>query len=187
MNFNEAYRELIKVEGGYVFDPIDSGGETYKGISRKHWKNWKGWLIIDNLKQRQDFVKLLNHSDELEKEVQSFYKLNYWDKLHCGQMPEKIRLELFDTAVNVSVRLAGKYLQRALNLHNRNERDYSDIKVDGKVGANTIDSVKSCKNIEELFVTLNVLQGARYVTITEKYPKNERFYNGWIARRVKVK
>lgn len=184
MNFNEAYAELIKVEGGYVFDPLDSGGETYKGISRKYWGSWKGWNVVDSLKSKPNFRQLLKESKELEDLVMDFYKKHYWDKLMCDEMPEVIRLELFDTAVNISVKLAGKYLQRALNLHNRNGRDYSDIEVDGKVGNNTVSAAKQCKNQNELFVTLNVLQGARYIAITEKHPKNERFYNGWISRRV---
>lgn len=184
MVFNEAYNELLANEGGYVFDPLDSGGETYKGISRKHWPKWSGWSEIDSLKPHPDFRSLISKSQDIDEKVRDFYKSNYWDKLKCDDMPHEIRLELFDTAVNISKNLAGKYLQRALNLHNRNGSDYPDIIVDGKVGNATVSAAKSCKNRNGLFTTLNVLQGNRYIQITEKNPKNERFYNGWINRRV---
>ena len=37
----------MKHEGGYVFDPDDSGGETYKGVARKFHSKWEGWSKID--------------------------------------------------------------------------------------------------------------------------------------------
>lgn len=46
-NFLKSYDILIKHEGGYVNDPDDKGGETYKGIARKFNPDWKGWKIID--------------------------------------------------------------------------------------------------------------------------------------------
>ncbi len=33
MSFTNAYDETMGYEGGYVHDPTDRGGETYKGIS----------------------------------------------------------------------------------------------------------------------------------------------------------
>lgn len=38
--FNIAFQKTLTHEGGYVNDPEDSGGETYKGISRNNHKNW---------------------------------------------------------------------------------------------------------------------------------------------------
>mgnify|MGYP002957326922 CR=1 FL=1 len=35
-NFNEEFKKVILVEGGYVNDPDDAGGETYLGISRRY-------------------------------------------------------------------------------------------------------------------------------------------------------
>lgn len=34
----KAISKVLKHEGGYVNDPDDKNGETYKGISRKNWK-----------------------------------------------------------------------------------------------------------------------------------------------------
>ena len=46
-NFNEEFKKVILVEGGYVNDPDDAGGETYLGISRRYNPNSKIWNIID--------------------------------------------------------------------------------------------------------------------------------------------
>ena len=37
-------------EGGYVDDRDDRGGETYRGISRNNFPDWKGWKKIDGFK-----------------------------------------------------------------------------------------------------------------------------------------
>ena len=49
--FEDAYKKVVKVEGSYVCDSDDSGGETYKGISRRYNPKWEGWPIIDNYKK----------------------------------------------------------------------------------------------------------------------------------------
>ena len=109
-----------------------------------------------------------------------------FDKIPELIINTSIKLELFDTAVNQGLSAAGEIFQRGLNLHNRDEQDYQDILVDGKVGSNTLGAYRSCRNKEELFVTCNVLQGAGYIAICEKNKKMEKYYNGWIARRVRL-
>jgi len=46
-DFNQALQMVLQNEGGYVNDPNDPGGETYKGIARKMNSNWIGWQLID--------------------------------------------------------------------------------------------------------------------------------------------
>ena len=184
MNYTEAFKEVLAAEGGYVNDPLDSGGETYKGIARKHWPDWNGWPFLDEVRHASNFPACLETHLALQDCVKDFYRNQFWNKLQCDEMPHEIRLELFDTAVNQGKAYAGKFLQRSLNLLNRNGKDHSDLVVDGKIGPATVAAAKACRNKKALFVTMNVLQGQRYVKITEANPKNERFFNGWIARRV---
>ena len=48
MNKDRILLNLIyKSEGGYANMEGDSGGETYKGISRKWFPKWEGLKIID--------------------------------------------------------------------------------------------------------------------------------------------
>jgi lysozyme family protein len=46
-DFKQAHSIVMNNEGGYANDPSDRGGETYKGISRNNFPNWKGWKLID--------------------------------------------------------------------------------------------------------------------------------------------
>jgi lysozyme family protein len=41
--FNPALEKVLSHEGGYVVDPNDPGGETYKGVARKIHSKWDGW------------------------------------------------------------------------------------------------------------------------------------------------
>ena len=45
-NFNQAFKKVMSAEGGYVNDPDDPGGETYKGVARKMNPRWSGWAIV---------------------------------------------------------------------------------------------------------------------------------------------
>ena len=45
VNFKIAFKEIIGVEGGYVNNPNDKGGETKYGISKRAYPN----LDIKNL------------------------------------------------------------------------------------------------------------------------------------------
>ena len=54
-DFKKALTETLRHEGGYVNDPKDPGGETYKGISRKNHPDWEGWNIIDEKKILSSF------------------------------------------------------------------------------------------------------------------------------------
>ncbi len=51
-DFKTAIEATLKAEGGYVNDPDDPGGETYKGIARNRNSKWSGWTHIDLLKNK---------------------------------------------------------------------------------------------------------------------------------------
>ena len=51
-HFKEAFTKTMSEEGGYNFDRMDPGGETYMGISRVYWPSWEGWVIIDKYEEK---------------------------------------------------------------------------------------------------------------------------------------
>lgn len=87
--FTLAVTFVLSHEGGYVNDPVDPGGETNYGISKRQYPN----VDIKGL-TRQDAVGI--------------YKRDYWDALNCGDMSFDIACAVFDTAVNMG---AGRALQ----------------------------------------------------------------------------
>jgi len=75
--------KTLKQEGGYVNDPYDSGGETYRGISRRAWPSWKGWPLIDQaktdgLKSPKAIDRHFEDDAEMFELVADFYFANFW-------------------------------------------------------------------------------------------------------------
>lgn len=118
-DFKTALDKVLSREGGYVNDPDDKGGETYKGISRKYNPDWKGWRIIDNTKKEhpKDFKGYLNRNPELEKAVYDLYKDKYWDCFDLDEIPnQQVADIIFDTCVNQGAVAAIKFAERSLGL-----------------------------------------------------------------------
>jgi len=55
-DFLTAYEVTMQAEGGYVNDPQDPGGETYKGVARSRNPKWPGWVDIELLKNQKNFL-----------------------------------------------------------------------------------------------------------------------------------
>ncbi|MGI0106723.1 glycoside hydrolase family 108 protein [Salinimicrobium sp. WS361] len=161
--FKKAFIELIGIEGGYVNDPTDRGGETKYGISKRSYPH----LDIKNL--------TLQQAEEIY--YRDFWKANGLDNI----IKYELALELFDTGVNMGVGVAPRFLQEALNLMNRNQRDFPDLVVDGKIGPVSIAAYKKVDD-RILLKVLNGLQFRRYVEICEKRPDQEKYFNGWMKR-----
>ena len=92
MSFETAYKQTKKFEGGYVNDPVDRGGETFRGISRNNHPGWPGWPFIDGAKAEAwslgcsspnalaGFIDSRFQGDAvMDKLVRDFYKANFWD------------------------------------------------------------------------------------------------------------
>jgi lysozyme family protein len=181
--FDEAFDITMGHEGGYSNDPHDAGGETYRGISRRYHPTWSGWNVIDDTKPNID-------NDELDPYVREFYEAHYWDRLRLDDFwSQSIANEMFDTAVNMGVRRAGKFLQECLNYLNRNESLFSDLVVDGIIGPASIDALNeiSEQDGDILLTMLNVCQGRHYMEYMKKSPTQERYARGWFTRVIVIK
>lgn len=188
MSFEAAYKKVHNIEGGYVNDPIDSGGETFAGIARNFHRNWAGWQLVDQIKashpRHRWNVEMLGNV-ELMNAVRGFYKRKFWDVWKGDQVntiSERVAEEIYECGVNMGYRIAVKFLQRALNLLDRNGS--SDIAVDGIVGPATLARLEAYMPRDEkvLLGMLNVLQGYRYIEIMESRPTQERYARGWFRR-----
>lgn len=191
-DFNEAYKGTMRHEGGYSDDSTDAGGETYKGVSRRFHPSWIGWFIIDKIKDlaAQNDVPLnviLDQNDAIQNAVKSFYKASFWDRFNGDNIPDQaIAEELFDTSVNMGVHRAVVFLQRALNLLNRNQKNYSDILEDGIFGNDTLKTLGIYLGLDGnpnyLLKIANTLQGMHYIDYMTKHPEQEKYARGWFNR-----
>ena len=94
MNFEEAVGIILKHEGAYINHKSDPGGETNFGISKRAYPHLN--------------IKTLTIED-----AKKIYKRDYWDKSSCDELPEIIRLLVFDAAVNHGVGKAKIFLEAA--------------------------------------------------------------------------
>ena len=184
--FKTAFEKTMQNEGFYSNDPNDPGGETCFGISRVYHPEWRGWKLIDEYAKTDtdfpDFVRNL-----LRTYAEEFYEKEFWVKCGADRVASQlIANELFDSAVNVGVREAVKFLQMSLNLLNRNETDYQDIEVDGIFGNGTLATLgKRLKIPGEdwyLYMSMNAVQGKYYIERCLANPGKETFYRGWLER-----
>ena len=112
-DFVQAYQYLVPDEGGYVNNPADPGGETYRGISRKNWPAWGGWALVDTLRLAGvNFPRVLDINPELQSACQVFYQKNFWrfDGIENQELANKI----FDECVNMGTGVVVKLLQQSL-------------------------------------------------------------------------
>lgn len=169
---------LIVREGGFVDHPADRGGPT-------------NWGITQAVARAQGYAGGMR---ELPRErAAAIYRRLYWEA--CGfdrvaRHSAPIAAELFDTGVNMGPPVATGFLQRALNALNREQRDYSDIAVDRRVGPATLGALdaylRRCGSAGEavLLKAMQALRGEHYVALAEGRPANEAFLYGWLANRV---
>ncbi|SNC62173.1 Predicted Peptidoglycan domain-containing protein [Hymenobacter gelipurpurascens] len=182
-NFETAYHKTAAVEGGYADNPKDRGGETWKGVARNFNPQWLGWALVDYHRKAPGFPGTLATDAKLQEHVLRFYKLGYWDANRLGELNDQdIANELYDTAVNCGVGVASRFLQRALNLTNRNGVDYPDLVVDGKIGPITIARMNNHRRPKLILKILNTMQGGKYIDIAEGRHDQEEFINSWFSR-----
>jgi len=167
--------KIIDIEGGYVDDPSDSGGQTNWGITVKVARKAGYFGPMVDVSRDTAFV---------------IYAEKYWDSVRADdilELSELVAEEVVDTSVNMGPSRAATFLQRSLNVLNDRERLYSDLTVDGSIGNITISRLKTCiaeRGDLVLVKMLNCLQGAFYVELAERREKDERFVFGWFQHRV---
>ncbi len=176
--FDKFIEELLIIEGGYVFDPSDSGGETNYGVTKRVARKY-GY----NGEMRDLPLSM----------AKQIYKEKYWNKLELDNIEKlspAIAVKLADIAVNMGVKRAAIFAQRLLNVLNDREKHYNDLIVDGLIGFKTINTLHKYLNLrggigETVFIRgLNCLQGSFYINLAEKREKDERFIFGWLKNRI---
>lgn len=186
VDFEKAYDFIIGYEGGYSNNPIDRGGETYKGIAKRYSKTWAGWLVIDNEKNNTKFPSCLLQNITLDHLVKKHYREKYWDPLLLDDVLfQDVANELFDIAVNLGIHRAAIFLQIALNVLNRNQKNYDDLVEDGIIGNKTLYALEKYfinDSPKFLINVINILQGNHYIEFMKKSPEQEKFARGWLER-----
>ncbi|WP_184003839.1 glycoside hydrolase family 108 protein [Stakelama sediminis] len=178
MDIDALIDEVIAREGGYVHHPADRGGPTH-------------WGITEAVARKQGYTGPVR--DLPRTAAVAIYRDLYWTSPHFDRVAEhapNIAAELFDTGVNMGPTTAVSFLQRALNALNREQKDYADIGVDGRIGDRSMTALRAFLKLRGdkggvvLLKAMEALQGERYLRLAEQRPANEAFLYGWLANRI---
>lgn len=179
-DFLTAYNKTMNAEGGYANDPLDHGGETYRGIARNINSHWSGWSIVDSYKSKVGFPKNLDQDTNLQQLVRDYFKTNYWDVYSLDKLSVQFMAnELFDTGVNCGTSTSAKFFQRVLKIMSD-----KTLTIDGKVGDKTLAAFEklSPRDKYDVWILFNALQGEKYIAICENNPSQDRFIRSWTSR-----
>lgn len=187
-DFALADKLVRTIEGKWIDHSADRGGETYAGISRQAWPLAPVWPFIDEAKTEPGFPGNIKHK-ALAPLVAAFYLENFWNEIRGDDIgPQLVANHVYDIAVNSGPRQAGRYLQRTLNLLNRQGRDYPDISVDGNIGPKTLEALEAFLKVRgdigvyTLGFYLFVQMGGLWVRLASDNEEQESFMNGWGKR-----
>lgn len=180
--FDSFVSGVLQREKGYVNNPKDRGGETNFGITAE-------------TARRNGFTG--NMRDLTRDQAILIYKLEYWEKPGFDRIEpisSKIAEKLLDIGVNMGpLKYPGLFLQRCLNVLNREGKDYPDIVVDGVLGPasrsalNAFLTKRKKDGGEDILIgMLQALQSVRYIEIAEANQSQEEFSFGWAKRGLGV-
>lgn len=194
-NFQTSYKLVLDYEGGYSNDASDRGGETYCGIARNFFPNWRGWVYVDAAKKEygtrsSTLTKQLKTVSDLQDAVAEWYKTEWWDKLKLSKLSQALANEIFEQSINLGKSGHGKLLQTLINAFNFNTKTggtlFDDLVVDGAVGPKTLAALATIieKRTDENTIVhaLNCLQGHHYINLASKKVSQREFLRGWIKR-----
>lgn len=162
------------VEGGYVNDPRDPGGETNHGVT----------AAVAREEGYSGPMRALTAD-----EAQRIYIDRYLVKPHFDQVLEHsvpTAEELFDSGVNAGPARAARWFQESLNLLNNNGRDWPDIAEDGQIGPATLNAYAALRRRRGerdacvlLIRLLDAKQAQHYASL-----RMEPFMAGWVLNRI---
>jgi lysozyme family protein len=170
-DFTNAFQLMLAHEGGYGIDPDDPGGETYKGVSRKNWSKWDGWMKIDRAKRQSGFPASLDKDVELQEDVKAFYLVNFWNRIKGDDILEqKVAESIFDFGVNAGVGSSISIAQMVVGTD-----------PDGVIGKESIAKINAFDR-EHFIAAFTIGKIARYINIVKKRPSSQKYFYGWVRR-----
>lgn len=180
MSVDKYIDDVLVLEGNGKFtnDPKDSGGATRFGIT-------------ETVARANGYI---GDMKELPREVAfSIYKKRYWEATGINLINDVYPL-LAERVLAFGI-LAGpktsiQFLQRCLNVLNRNGKDYPDISVDGTVGPKSsipaLQAFINKRGEEGKLVLIGMvvsLQSTYLIELAERRPKDEEYEYGWQLNR----
>lgn len=151
---------VLKWEGGYVNNPADPGGATNKGITQTTYTAWR---------QSQGLPPQTVQAIT-DAEVQTIYLQNYWHPCGADRVPDQLNLAAFDTAVNLGVSRAVRFLEQCVG-----------TSTDGVFGPQTQVAAGAC-SVPATAAAYCDAREAYYRNLVAQNPSQQVFLKGWLNR-----
>jgi lysozyme family protein len=167
--FDQAFKEVVGMEGGFGADPEDRG-------------NWTGGKIgIGLLKGTKYGISAASYPNLDIRNIsldqaKGIYFIDFWRALHLDEVPnDPIAIEIFDTSVNCGKAAATRIVQKSLNFLG------DKLALDGVLGPNTLTHIQHwCqKDPESFHKALNGYQFVHYAALVEA---GAPYGRGWLKR-----
>jgi len=156
-NFDKCLKLVLEHEGGYVNHPLDPGGMTNYGVTRKVYEQYLGRDVTE-----EDMKEMpLEHVGEI-------YKRKYWDKVRGDDLPSGLDWAVFDFAVNAGVSRAAKVLQ-----------GFIATSVDGAIGSGTLKAIDNYPTSIKGVIEVYTAQRSSFYRGLKNY---DTFGKGWDKR-----
>lgn len=163
--FDEAVEYVLENEGGYGWDPADSGGPTNYGITQSDLAAWRGTAVTP-----QDVQNML------VSEAKAIYEARYWTPMGCDKMTQAaIATAVMDTGVLYGPGTSGRYAQEAANATG------ASLAVDGEIGPLTIAALNAISPKAFIQAFVGCIE-ARIKAIVANNPQDAKFQAGWQNR-----
>ena len=170
---------VFAVEGGYVNNPADPGGETNHGVTVQvaRESGYRGRM-----------------RDLTREAAEDIYRRRYiagpgYEGVVA--LDRHVAEELVDSGVNAGPGRASRWFQETLNHLNRQGADYPDIAEDGAVGPRTLAAYASLQRVRgavlacELTIKLlDAKQAQHYMQLGGRNSRFETFMIGWVRTRI---
>lgn len=168
--FEKAFDHVLKVEGGYVNDPDDPGGETIYGISRRAYPDVWARAEAQGRQPSQADAYVVYRDIWRDSGAADIAKLD-------SNAAPRLAIAVFDAAVNHGPGRAAVLLQRATG---------AGVRQDGSIGPKTLERVQERLKYDSagrsLLTDLRTERTRYYHRITAKNPSLTKFYRGWMQR-----
>ncbi|HEY6641451.1 glycoside hydrolase family 108 protein [Povalibacter sp.] len=159
-SFVSALPFVLRWEGGYVNHRNDPGGPTNRGVTQKVYDDWRTrqGLPPRDVQQLED------------AEMHAIYEAGYWIPPRCDLLQGSLDLVHFDTAVNMGVGRAVRFLQTVVK-----------CPADGDFGPGTEKAVAGCDHGAAVAAYCDTREQF-YRRLVEKDAKFGDFLKGWLNR-----
>ncbi|HKV93067.1 MAG TPA: glycosyl hydrolase 108 family protein [Candidatus Angelobacter sp.] len=166
-DFKQAFAHTLKLEE--IIE--DAGGRTRFGIAGKF-----------HPELTEEFFT--GPAEEALATAQRIEEQEYWDAMRLAELTnQNVANKLFDMGVNMGVRPAAIYAQRAANVLLGRSASGAEQRLaeDGVIGAKTLAAMGRC-DAREFYQTLCELSEAHYRHVAAVNPAQAGNLKGWLRR-----